>query len=132
MGLFSGSRPEGLGYVNGQFKPPSWKPNCVSSTIEKADRHYIEPLAFSGDAGKAWAKLMTTLKAQTRAAVITEKADYAYAEFTSAGMGFVDDVEFALDAKNSVIQVRSSSRLGISDRGVNRARIERIRKDFSQ
>ncbi|MBI3716822.1 MAG: DUF1499 domain-containing protein [Betaproteobacteria bacterium] len=129
MGLFAGSRPEGLGFVDGHFKPPSWKPNCVSSTIEKSDRHYIEPIALG--AGN-WAKLVATVKAQPRAAVVTENPDYLYAEFTSAGMGYVDDVEFALDAKSGVIQVRSSSRLGISDRGVNRARIEKIREDFSR
>jgi len=129
MGLFAGSRPEGLGYVDGHFKPPTWKPNCVSSTIDKTDRHYIEPISLG--AGN-WAKLVATVKAQPRAAVVTEKPDYLYAEFTSAGMGFVDDVEFALDAKSGVIQVRSSSRLGISDRGVNRARIEAIRAAFSK
>ncbi len=132
MGLFSGTRPDGLGYVDGHFKPPSWKPNCVSSTIEKSDSHYIAPITFSGDAAVAWTKLSAIVKAQERTRVISEKPDYLYAEFETKLMGYVDDVEFALDAKNNAIQVRSSSRLGISDRGVNRARIERIRSEFSR
>ncbi len=132
MGLFSGSRPEGLGFNNGAFKPPSWKPNCVSSTVDKSDaKHYIAPLAFSGDAAAAWSKLLATVKAQANATIIKEQGDYLYAEFKSAGLGFVDDVEFALDAKAGVIHVRSASRLGIRDFDVNRKRIEAIRKTFA-
>ncbi|HEX9390208.1 MAG TPA: DUF1499 domain-containing protein [Usitatibacteraceae bacterium] len=131
MGLFSGSRPDGLGFNNGQFKAPPWKPNCVSSTVDKSDtKHYIAPLAFSGDAASAWLKLVGTVKAQPNTAVIKEQPDYLYAEFKSAGLGFVDDVEFALDAKAGVVQVRSASRLGIRDFGVNRKRIENLRAQF--
>ncbi len=129
MGLLSGSRPEGLGFNNGRFKPPTWKPNCVSSTVEQSDiKHYIAPLAFSGDAAAAWSKLVATVKAQPNASVIKLEDGYLYAEFKSAGLGFVDDVEFALDSKAGVIHVRSASRLGIRDFDVNRKRIEMIRK----
>ena len=96
MGLFSGSRPDGLGFNNGQFKPPSWKPNTVSSTVEKSDTlHYIEPIKCDGDAKSAWGKLAKIVKTQVGATVISEKSDYLYAEFKTAKMGFVDDVEFA-------------------------------------
>ena len=133
MGLFSGSTPTGLGFNNGQFKPPSSKPNTVSSTVEKSDIvHYIEPIAFGGDPVAVWDKLTRIVKAEAGATVITEKPDYIYAEFKSAKMGFVDDVEFALDAKANVVQVRSSSRLGVRDLGVNRKRIEAIRVAFGK
>ena len=133
MGLFSGSKPDGLGFNNGQFKPPSWKPNTVSSTVEKSDsEHFIEPIAFSGDPVAAWDKLIRTVKAQMGATVITEKSDYLYAEFKTAKMGFVDDVEFALDTRATVVQVRSGSRLGVRDFGVNRKRIEAIRAAFGK
>lgn len=127
MGLFSGSRPEGLGFTNGAFKPPSWKPNTVSSTVDKNDKHYIAPIAFTGDAATAWKKLSAIVHASPRVRVVKEDAQYLYAEFSSAAMGFVDDTEFALDAKASAIHVRSGARLGIRDFDVNRNRIEAIR-----
>ena len=132
MGLFAGSRPANLGYSSGKFAPPSWKPNCVSSTVEKSDSHYIEPLAISGAPADMWKKLQSLVKNHPRAAVVSENATYLYAEFKSAGMGFVDDVEFALDEKTGVIQVRSASRLGVRDLGVNRARVESIRSQLAK
>jgi uncharacterized protein (DUF1499 family) len=132
MGLFSGSRPDGLGFNDGQFKPPSWKPNTVSSTVAKDDSHFIEPLKFEGGADVAWKKLEAVVRAQKGATVITAKPDYLYAEFKTPGLGFVDDVEFALDAAKSVIHVRSGSRLGVRDFGLNRNRIEAIRASYAK
>lgn len=131
MGLFSGSRPANLGYASGKFAPPGWKPNCVSSTVEKSDPHYIAPLAFTGSPAESWKKLQQVVTGSPRVTVVTSSASYVYAEFKSAGMGFVDDVEFALDEKAGVIQVRSASRLGVRDLGVNRKRIESIRARFA-
>jgi uncharacterized protein (DUF1499 family) len=127
MGLFAGSRPAALGFNNGKFAPPSWKPNCVSSSVEKSDGHFIEPIAIKGSPAEAWKKLIGVAKAAPRTLIVTEKPDYLYAEFKTSGMGFVDDVEFALDEKAGVIQVRSASRLGVRDFNVNRNRIEGIR-----
>ena len=133
MGLFAGARPAGLGFNAGKFAPPSWKPNCVSSTVDKGDeKHYIAPIAYSAGSAEAWKKLVAIVKGTARVTVVTESANYLYAEFKSAGMGFVDDVEFALDEKAGVIQVRSASRLGVRDLGVNRARIEAIRAQFGK
>lgn len=128
MGLFSGKRPQGLGYHAGKFKPCSWKPNCVSSTAG-ADQgtHHIAPFAIKGDAQAAWQKLTASIKARARVTVVQEDPGYLYAEFTSRTLGYVDDVEFALDAKAGVIHVRSAARLGVRDFGVNRARIESLR-----
>jgi uncharacterized protein (DUF1499 family) len=133
MGLFSGSRPDGLGFNNGQFKPPSWKPNTVSSTVEKSDtKHYIEPISFTGDAKDAWKKFLGVMKSQPRATVVTENKNYLYAEFKTPSMGFIDDVEAALDTKANVIHVRSASRLGVRDFDANRKRIEIIRTAFAK
>ena len=132
MGLFSGSRPSNLGFSGGRFAPPSWKPNNVSSTAERSDSaHFVDPIAFTGDAGPAWRRLVDAVKAQPGATVITEQPYYLHAQFSSAVMGFVDDGEFALDAGAKVIHVRSGARLGIRDFGVNRARIEKIRGAFA-
>ena len=132
MGLFAGSRPSHLGYTAGKFAPPVWKPNSVSSTVEKSDPHYIEPLKFSSTSADAWTNLQAIVKASPRVTVVADKPGYLYAEFKSAGMGFVDDVEFALDEAANAIQVRSASRLGIRDLGVNRARIDSIRAQFAK
>ncbi|MEP7154166.1 MAG: DUF1499 domain-containing protein [Betaproteobacteria bacterium] len=131
MGLFAGSRPGNLGFQNGAFAPPSWKPNCVSSTVEKSDKHYVAPLQFSGTPQDSWKTLKALIRKFPRTGVITETGQYLYVEFKSAGLGFVDDVEFALDEKNGVIQVRSASRLGVRDFGVNRERVEKIRVEFA-
>ena len=133
MGLFAGSRPANLGFNAGKFVPPSWKPNCVSSTVEKTDdKHYVAPIAYTGTGARAWKKLADIVKANPRASVVNESANYLYAEFKSAGLGFVDDVEFALDQNAAAIQVRSGSRLGVRDFDVNRKRVEAIRAQFTK
>ena len=133
MGLFSGSRPTNLGINAGKFAPPSWKPNCVSSTVDKSDeKHFIAPISYSGSSADAWKKLVAIVKASPRAKVVNENANYLYAEFKSAGLGYVDDVEFALDEKAGVIQARSASRLGVRDFDVNRKRVEAIRAQLGK
>ncbi len=134
MGLFSGTRPDNLGVHDGRLAPPKRTPNNVNSQIDKhADaRHFIEPLRYSGDARKAWAALRRVINSMPRAKVVQSGPNYLYAEFTSKLMGFVDDTEFYLDEKAGVIHVRSASRLGRSDLGVNRARIEAIRAKLAQ
>jgi uncharacterized protein (DUF1499 family) len=78
------------------------------------------------------ADLKTVIQNLERTKIITETENYLYAEFTSALMGFVDDVEFLLDDSANVIHVRSASRLGQSDLGVNRKRIETIRAKLNE
>lgn len=133
MGLFKGTRPDNLGFSAGKFLPPTWKPNCVSSTVDKSDeKHFIAPIAYTGSGTDAWKKLIGIVKVSPRVTLMSETADYLYVEFKSAGLGFVDDVEFALDEKAGAIQVRSASRLGVRDFGANRARVEMIRGQFSK
>jgi uncharacterized protein (DUF1499 family) len=131
MGLFAGTRPTDLGFNQGKFKLPSWKPNTVSSTVATDDAHYIAPIAIAGDARQAWGKLSKIVKSEPRTNIIVERVDYLYVESKSAGLGFIDDVEFQLDANANVIHVRSASRLGVRDFDVNRKRIERIRALFA-
>lgn len=130
MFKFTGKRPQHLGVGNGRLAPPSGKPNCVSSQADPADSgHYVAPLGFAGDAPTAMKKLRDLVEGMPRTRIVDARADYLYAEFSTPLMGFVDDVEFHCDGK--AIQVRSASRLGYSDLGVNRARIEAIRKAFT-
>ena len=103
-------------------------PNCVSSLEEKNGGHYIEPIHFSGDSAAAQVNLIAIIDSLRRAQVVAVQTGYIHAEFTSAILRFVDDVEFYFDERQKVIQVRSASRVGYSDLGVNRRRVETIRK----
>jgi len=125
---FAGQRPSTLGVIDGHLGgcPPT--PNCVSSQSE--DFHYIAPLTYTTDRGTALARLTNIIQAQSNSAIIKATEDYIYSEFTSPIMGFVDDVEFYAPPDRAMIEVRSASRLGESDLGVNRQRIETIRSLF--
>lgn len=129
---FSGTRPNTLGVKDGKLASCPSTPNCVSSQAPDADaEHRVAPLLYQGTPAEAIAKLKSVIQNMERTAIVNETEDYLYAEFTSGLMGFVDDVEFYLDAAEGVIQVRSASRLGQSDLGVNRKRIEEIRAKFA-
>jgi uncharacterized protein (DUF1499 family) len=137
LGLLTGKTPENLGVTAGKLQPPSLNPNSVSSQAalypEHPQKDYasISPLNYSGDGSAAMSRLALLLKNQKGTALVTTQPDYIYAQSTTALLKFTDDVEFWLDSQNSVIQVRSASRLGRKDFGVNRARIEAIRAQFS-
>jgi len=127
----SGDRPSFLGVKSGQLAPCPDSPNCVSSqSLDSA--HQITPLQFDTDPEIAFSTLKTVLAELPRNEVVTSDPDYLYAEFTSTWLGFVDDVEFYLDREAGVIHLRSASRLGESDLGVNRQRIEMIRSAWSE
>jgi uncharacterized protein (DUF1499 family) len=134
MGLFTGRRPKDLGVHDGQLLPCSWKPNCVNSMTDAGTdpSHAIAPFKLPGTPDAGWAALVALVRGRERVTIVKEESGYLHAEFKSRGMGYVDDVEFLLDAKGGVVQVRSASRLGIRDFGVNRARIESIRDQFSR
>jgi uncharacterized protein (DUF1499 family) len=95
-------------------------------------QHKIAPLSYTKSPAEAMAALKAVIQGMERTEIIGEKENYLYAEFTSALMGYVDDVEFLVDSTAKVIHVRSASRLGQSDLGVNRKRIEEIRAKFAQ
>jgi uncharacterized protein (DUF1499 family) len=126
--LFS-PRPK-VGLVDGRLRPCPTSPNCVCSQTPDAT-HAIEPLRFDGPAQSAWKRLRDVLMQQPRTAIITRDDHYLHAEFRSFIMRYVDDVEFVLDEAQSVIHVRSASRIGYSDLGANRKRVEAIRRLFT-
>jgi len=125
----AGKRPGNLGVSSGLLQPCPDSPNCVLS--QGADEeHKIDPLVLESSPPEALAKLKEIILEMERTSIIEETDNYLYAEFKSAGMGFVDDVEFYIDAENKVIHVRSASRVGYGDFGANRKRIEAIRLEF--
>lgn len=128
--LFAGSAPAGLGPVDGRLGKCPARPNCVSSQALD-DPHRIAPFAFSGTERDAMARLARVIAAEPGGRIVEQRPDYLYATFQTPVMGFVDDVEFLLQARDRTIDVRSASRLGYSDLGVNRKRIEALRKSFA-
>jgi uncharacterized protein (DUF1499 family) len=128
---FLAGRPMNLGVTDGKLAPCPSSPNCVSTQAEDAD-HRIEPIRFTGSAIDAKAKLKQALGTLPRTAIVTETDDYLHVECTSLIFRFVDDVEFWIDATNQTIHFRSASRVGRSDLGVNRARMETIRRAFGE
>jgi uncharacterized protein (DUF1499 family) len=126
--MFAGKRPDYLGVKDGRLPRCKSTPNCVSSQADPADReHYIAPIRFPGKPADAMRAVRKAVESMERATVLREDANYLYAEFCSKLLGFVDDVEFTHDEKAGLIHVRSASRLGRRDFGVNRARVEALR-----
>lgn len=126
-----GRMPEGLGFREGRLAPCPDKPNCVSS-FAKDDEHRIAALAIEGPAASAWQGLKGLVEGTPRVEPVTTTDDYLHVVYTSALMRYRDDVEFLLLADENVITVRSASRVGYGDMGVNRNRIEAIRKALSE
>ena len=131
--IFSGTKPDNLGVNSGKLAACPNSPNCVSSQSPTSDEtHFIQPLKYTSTTEKALTDLKNVIESEDRTKIINESSDYLYAEFKTALMGFVDDVEFYLDSSTNTIHLRSASRLGQSRLGVNRKRIETIRTKFNQ
>lgn len=123
-------RPGNLGPQSGKLRPCPGPPNCVCS-CDAAATHAIAPLVWKGEPQAGLERVLRALRHLPR--VTTEpiqNGNYLHAEFTTAVFRFVDDVEFLADPAAGVIHIRSASRAGKSDLGVNRKRVEEIRRYF--
>ncbi len=105
--------------------------NCVNSDATDS-RHAIAPLRLKVPAGEAWSDLKRLLEATPNTRIASATPDYINAEFTTGWFHFTDDVEFLLRAQQSEIAVRSASRSGYYDFGVNRERIENLRSKLRE
>ena len=120
--MFNWRRPTNLGVKEGRLAPCRRTPNCVSSQADPADReHYIAPIAFRGGMDE----VRRAVESMERATVIAAQGDYLYAEYRTRLMRYVDDVEIL--KAGDILHVRSASRLGRRDLGVNRKRVEALR-----
>ena len=141
LGAFSGKAPANIGVRDGKLKPPAKTPNSVSSqadlwpdAVQKDDAR-IAPIALlktsaegsAGDGKTTIAKIAAVIDDLPGSKLVEQRDDYLYAQFTTPLMRFTDDVEFWFDPTAGAVQVRSASRIGRKDFGVNRARIENIR-----
>jgi uncharacterized protein (DUF1499 family) len=119
-----------LGVRQGRLARCPDSPNCVC-TQASDPRHAIEPLAFRGSAAAAIARVKQAIATLPRLTIVEESGDYLRVEAVTFLFRFVDDVEFFVDEAAGVIHFRSSSRLGYSDLGANRRRMERVRAAFN-
>ncbi len=118
-----------IGIVDGKLHPCPKSPNCVSTqTID--DKQKMEPINYSGSLDDAKAKIISIINSLKRSKIITNEENYIHIEFRTATFRFVDDVEFLFDDKEKIIHFRSRARMGYSDMGVNRKRMEEITKLF--
>lgn len=137
VGFFAGQAPTDLGVSDGRLKAPASSRNSVSSqavlypTHPQLDYARIAPLEFQGgDATASMQALSGVLSAMPGIRLVRQQPDYLYAEARTPWLRFVDDLEFWANPAAGVIEVRSASRLGREDFGVNRQRVENIRAAY--
>jgi uncharacterized protein (DUF1499 family) len=126
----SGTRPPNLGVKDNRLSPCPSSPNCVSSQSDDR-RHKIDPIRFTSTSAEAMTRLKKVVQGKERTTVVRETPEYFHVEFRTV-LGFVDDVEFFVDESQKVIHLRSASRVGYWDLGVNGRRIESIRAEFGR
>jgi uncharacterized protein (DUF1499 family) len=125
----SANRPVEADGKNGELATCPDRPNCVSSLSDDKE-HFIAPLTYDGSMAEAAARLLSVLEQMKRAKIVSRTDTTIHAEFTSTVLGFVDDVDFRFDTVDRRIDLRSASRVGYTDFGANRRRIEEIRQRF--
>jgi uncharacterized protein (DUF1499 family) len=126
----SATRPAHIGIVDGKLSPCPYSPNCVSSQ-SKDEKHFIEPFRYEGTKQQTMDRIISVLQGAKRCRIVTIRDNYIHAEFTSAFFRFVDDVEFYIESEAKIVHIRSASRIGNSDFGVNRKRLEKLRSLFN-
>ena len=122
----SGTRPTNLGIHNMVFASCPSTLNCVSSD-SKDKKHGVAAYQLKAPATNAWKATKAQVLKIPRTTIVKETEDYLHAECRSAVFGFVDDLELHLREDQNLIAVRSAARLGYSDFGVNRQRVEDLR-----
>ena len=137
LNLFAGQPPDGLGVHGGRLHPPSDTPNSVSSQADLYPGHpqqahaRIAPLPLrQGNEAASLATLATVLRNTPGVTLVEQSPDYLRAQAQTRWLKFVDDLEFWFNPRTRVIELRSASRLGRQDFGVNRQRIEAIRAAY--
>ena len=120
-----------LGLSKGQLIECGKNPNCVSSQTTQSSMR-IAPINASDTPELTWLMLRDLVETIPQAILITENETYRHYQFTTPLMGFIDDVELLYDRKKQLIQVKSASRVGQSDFGANRKRVELLREGLNK
>lgn len=133
MGLLcgcAGKPPEKRGLEDGNLLGCPDKPNCVS-TAKGPSARFVSPFEYSGERAEAISTMEQIVKEMKNANIREEGDGYLWVECSSKVFGFVDDLEIYFPLEKQVVYIRSASRLGYSDFGVNRKRVEKIRERFN-
>jgi uncharacterized protein (DUF1499 family) len=130
IALSCAGRPVKTGLLAGRLRPCPGKPNCICSEDRQADA-WVKPLVFQGTPTRAWERLKTILS-EMGGTIQRQSDEYIWATFSTKVFRFVDDMEFRMAAEENTIHVRSASRVGYSDLGLNKRRLERLRSRFNK
>jgi uncharacterized protein (DUF1499 family) len=130
LSRLSSRLPSGLGISNGQLAQCPGSDNCVSSQSSDLEKR-VDPIRVSGPSTDVMADLIHAIESMKGGRVTALEGRYLRAEFTSRVWRFVDDVECYHDEENGVIHIRSASRVGYSDFGTNRKRVEELRRNMT-
>ena len=124
----SGSAP---GLDGGRLTRCADRPNCVGSEYPDDEAHLVAPLSYSDGQREAARAALAGIIADMGGDLVVDESSYLTATFRSRVFGFVDDLEIRFDTEMPIIHLRSASRVGYSDRGVNRKRVKRLRTTFA-
>ena len=127
----SAGRPHNLGLKNNMLLPCPKSPNCVLSQASDA-KHKIKPIYYATSVEAAKERLNQVILSISDARIITQNEVYWHVEFTTRWLRFIDDVEFYFPESEALIHLRSASRSGYWDLGVNRKRTKEIRSRFEE
>jgi len=128
---YSVGRPHNLGLKNNLLLPCPKSPNCVLSQASDA-KHKIKPIYYATSVEAAKERLNQVILSISDARIITQNEVYWHVEFTTRWLRFIDDVEFYFPESEALIHLRSASRSGYWDLGVNRKRTKEIRSRFEE
>jgi uncharacterized protein (DUF1499 family) len=133
LATFACTAPAPLDYdaFDDEFEECPESPNCVSS-LANDERHRIEPISLASDDPEVWLSVVRRIRDDSKATIIIQSDYYLMAEYRSTVFAFVDDLELLLRDDRTTVDVRSASRLGYWDWGVNRARVEKLRESLQK
>lgn len=127
MGMVSRSG-ESPGLLDGRLTRCPERPNCVCSEYAEDSNHYVQPVQLPAGAQDWFTQLMRSVIEEMGGRVVVEQDGYLAATFRSALFGFTDDLELRMDPQRQLLHIRSGSRVGYSDSGVNGRRVDQLKK----
>lgn len=127
------SKEKRTGMINNKFKPCPKTPNCVSTMAPKEDKkHFITPISYNSSQEEAVEKMIQIINSLKGTTITVKDINYIHAIFSTKLLRFKDDVEFYFDDSSKLIHFKSASRIGSSDLGTNRKRMEKIKNLYSR
>lgn len=127
------SKEKRTGMINNKFKPCPKTPNCVSTMAPKEDKkHFITPISYNSSQEEAVEKMIQIINSLKGTTITVKDINYIHAIFSTKLLRFKDDVEFYFDDSSKIIHFKSASRIGSSDLGTNRKRMEKIKNLYSR